>query len=148
MMGKETGVGRREGKILKVKHNRLKLFARRKTQREEHWHFVKARKQKLLCKGTTLSKRKEEEDHKCHSFVPTSNKCIPKAVNKLSGVYFLVSAPISYTVLPSLRSRRQDWRSAAAAAPARVCVCSDVPHPCLNAQIPPGLQLGDANAPC
>ena len=152
-VGKEGGIGRGEGKMLKMKHNGLKLLARRNTQRKEHWHFVKARRRKSRCKGMTTGEWKEEEDHKRRSCPPRSSKHIHKGANKLLSICFLIITPISYVVLPSLRSMSWDWQRAAAAAPTQACVFSKrffkcLSHACPDRQTPAGLQLGDGNAAC
>lgn len=139
--------------MLKVKHNRLKLFARRDTQRKEHWHLVKARRRKSHHKGMMKREWEEEEDHKCHSFPHRSSKHIHKGANKPLSICFLIITPISYVVLPSLRRMSWDWQSTAAAAPAQGCVFSTrffqcLSHACLDRQIPTGLQLGDGNSTC
>lgn len=84
--------------MLKVEHKGLKLFARRNTQRKERWHFAKARKKKSHCKGMLITERREEEDHKSHSFPTGSSKHIHKGTNKLFSICFLITTPISYGV--------------------------------------------------
>jgi len=129
MVGKERGIGREEGKTLKVKHNRLKILARRNTQRKERQHFVKARERKSRCKGMIISKWEEEDDHKCRSFPPRSSKHLHKGTNKLLNTCFPVITPISHVVLPSLRRMSWGWQRGAAAAPTQsVCFLRKVPQ--------------------